>query len=230
MVMQGRQIQRCLDSYEALPIDKMYFKGFCEKQLEKPITDFIEQTNYQHYIITSDDQVISRQALALIQEGLKKHDVVTGYCTLPDDSTKVNLCKLPLEDPIPRRSSYDWMRLSYVNSFPDEYIPTTFAGFFLTGMSRQLWRRFPFRCYGILPESLVTPWLVRRLHDYGLVSQSIKGFSSDYNLCRRLASNGIRIHAAKGAIIEHLGGSSWGAHLPLIVGKVKSSIRLAPYV
>jgi hypothetical protein len=224
MVMNARDITRCLDSYRKLSIDKVYFRGYTEKQLEGPINRFVHETDYDNYVIISDDQVIEQDTLDLVCRNIREDRVVTGYCVLPGGF--VNLCYAPLKDPRPKKSSYSWMKVEDVETFPGDLAPTTFAGFFLTTMSRQMWLDFPFRAYGPVPRQMQS--LSRHLPQYGKVGESLRGYASDYNLCYRLGKKGVKIYAVKGALVEHLGGVSWGKRLPLIVGKVKPSTISEP--
>ncbi len=76
--------------------------------------------------------------------------------------------------------SYDFYTQREVDEHPDDAVPTHFAGFALTGMSREMWQRYPFQAYGK------------------------PGCASDFNLSTRLAADDVPIVAPKAGRIHHV--------------------------
>ena len=152
LVLNPRDITECVASIGALPIDKAWLRSYTEVQLIDAIAEVIDSTQYDNYIVVSDDVVVPRVALRVIENALRASSglldaVFTGYCNLALTDWRVNLCKTPVgDDPHPR--SYDFITYQDAVSAP---IPlgSYFAGMCLTGMSRELWQRFPFGCFGV---------------------------------------------------------------------------------
>ena len=63
MVMNARDIPECILAIRALPIDKAFFRGFTEIQLEPEIARFVASTDYDRYILLSDDTIPTEFAL-----------------------------------------------------------------------------------------------------------------------------------------------------------------------
>jgi hypothetical protein len=218
MIFHVREIPECLESYKSLPLDRVYFTGFTEKQLEDPVNEFIQTTDYAYYWVISDDGVANQNAFDLIQRGLSREDVVTGYSINPDGSG-VSLCDEPLNDMVPTSmKSYHWMTEAALGAYPDDLVPTYYVPFALTAMKRDIWLEVPYGSYSVVPTFLI-PYLLN--------ARAARGFACDYHLSRRLQKKGIKAYAARGAVIEHLGGSVFGKsthHLNL--GEVKPSVEL----
>ncbi len=79
-------------------------------------------------------------------------------------------------------ASYPLRTLDEARMWVEPLIPTTLLGFALSGMSREMWKLYPFDVYG--PQ-------------HG-------GWGSDYNLSYRLGQDGIPIVAPRVAEIRHL--------------------------
>lgn len=204
VILNPRHIPECIESFEALPIDKAWLTGYTEMQL---VDVFPELPEYDRYIVASDDCIVSPEALAAVQKHLDDHPVVTGYCSLARDMNHlVNICKRPLpDDPIPRVDAYHFYHRLEAQTWPHPVIPTSFAGMCLTGMSRELWQRFPFN---------VTPL----------------GGQSDYSLSQRLQAAGVPIVAAREGMVTHC-KERWNQldtapEKRLLVGQVEPQVRL----
>ncbi len=68
MVMQPRRILTCLQSLHALPVDQVWFEAFTERELADPLNRFIRDTDYDNYLLVSDDVVVSPRAFAVVSE------------------------------------------------------------------------------------------------------------------------------------------------------------------
>jgi hypothetical protein len=212
MVMNARRIARCISAIESLPIDKVWMSMYWEKQLEAVIGEIISDTSrgHTHLILLSDDTVPSAGSLKLVLDALEQgYPVATGYCNLDAVSPFVNLTSAPFA--IRDRSvgtDYKWLTRAEVESYPDPIVPTYFGGACLTGMSRAMWSRFPFRAEGPGP---------------------LYGYASDWNQCIRLQDAGVPIVAPRGAFVEHV-KEVWNAgdkdpEKRLLIGEIPSEVR-----
>ena len=121
-----------------------------------------------------------KPALAAVRRLLNRHPVVTGYANLDVTDFRVNLCKKPLLGQ-PWPGSFHFYTLGEVVSYPKPAVPSTLAGFALTGMAMEFWQRYRFDCDG----------------------------GADFNLSKRLAGKGIPIVAAREGFIWHV-KEKWG--------------------
>jgi hypothetical protein len=103
------------------------------------------------------------------------------------------------------------MMRSDVVGYPDEVVPTHFMGMSLTGMTRDMWLRFPYGCF-----------TDRRPH----------GQSSDFHLSARLRDAGVPMVAARSGEVQHLKemamqGTRFGpVQHPWLVGNVEPSVSI----
>lgn len=198
MIMNARNIKRACDAFRELSTDCVYATGYTELELVDVFAGIIEKTDYSHYIIVSDDVVVKQRAVDAVVACLEFHPVVTGWCNHDLIEPGVNLQRTPLpgyEHPT-TREEWDWFHWAEVLSSPISWIGTYFAGMCLTGMSREMWQRFPFDCYP--------------LGHFG---------GSDYHLSWRLQEAGIPIVAARDGFVLHLKKSWLGASpAPLLLG------------
>ena len=177
VVMNPRRIEECLQSYRELDIDRLYIRNMSEIDITDAWPEIMEKAEgYDRLIIFSDDAVVRQPALdaviSLLDVG---HPVVTGYGNLDMSDFRVNLNKAPLQDQS-YPDAYDFYTLGEVWSYPDEAVPTTVVGFALTGMSYELWQRFPFQAHQ----------------------------GSDWSLSRRLTDAGIPMVAAREGFVWHV--------------------------
>lgn len=190
MIMNARNIPRACDAFRALSTDCVYATGYTELELKDVFADIIENTDYSHYIVVSDDVVVSQQAVDAVISLLFFHPVVTGWCNHDLIEPGVNLQKTPLPGYThpTTREEWDWYHWAEILSSPLYWIRTYFAGMCLTGMSRDMWQQFPFDCYP--------------LGHFG---------GSDYHLSWRLQEAGIPIVGARDGFVLHLKKSWLGA-------------------
>lgn len=181
IILNPRRIAECLLTLRALDIDQAWCTGYTEHQLQRVIRDLVTQHVYDHYIVVPDDVIPTQPALNAVQAALAAgHPVVTGYCNLDTSGDdRVNITRSPLTEPR-TMASYDFYTQAQVDKYTTPLVPTHFAGFALTGMSRELWQRYPFRAYGD------------------------PGCSSDFHLSRRLADARVPIVAPKAARVHHV--------------------------
>lgn len=148
IILQPRQIERCLASLEALPVDKVWFQAFGERQLVEPLNRFMRDTRYDNYLLVADDVIATVRAFEVVVDLLRTHDGATGYCRLSQDSPWLNVTRGPLRlsnGQIPVLGDYDFYHLDEVAQFAVPEFRTWFGGWALTGLRRDLWLEFPFR-------------------------------------------------------------------------------------
>lgn len=184
LVMNARQIPDCIASYAALDIPRAMLTGYTERELVPVFADVIASTDYTHYLAVSDDAVVTRDALDAVLDLLERDaaPVATGWSNLDSTLATVNLTRSPLLGDWPVPEAYDFYHWSEVLG-AGPVVPTFMAGMCLTGMSRGMWREFPFACFGSPEQS---------------------GFASDFHLCLRLQEARVPIVAARGGFCFHV--------------------------
>jgi len=188
LVMNPRQIDVCLDSYTPLRIDKLYIRRMTEKQIAEHWHEVMAAADgYDRMLIISDDGIVHQHALdaviRLLDDG---HPVATGYSNLSATDYRVNLCRAPL-GPFPHPDHYDLYTLKEVMEHPEPELKSWLAGFCLTGMTYQMWERFPYIVYP----------------DYGA--------QSDFMMSKTLEENDVPITAAREGFVFHV-KDVWNLH------------------
>ena len=85
MIMQPRQIDESINSLkENIDIPKVWFKAYTERQVVVRMNQYIKETNFSHYIVMSDDGVVSKKAAdTILKYGeMKEYDVFTGWMNM----------------------------------------------------------------------------------------------------------------------------------------------------
>jgi hypothetical protein len=208
-IMNPRRIPACLESYDRLDIDRAYMTGFRIADLVAVHHDIVASTDFDVYLNVSDDCVVSQDALdavlALLEGGA---EAATGWCRLHGQSPWSNLCHSPLVGNLPRRRNYPFYLTRDVEAYPDEVVPTHFMGMSLTGMTRDLWREFPYGCFAY---------------------RDVRGHSSDYHLSMRLRDARVPMVAARSGYVDHLKPYTRVHGLPdefrLLAGHIPSEVR-----
>ena len=189
-IMAPREIPDAVAAFRQLPIRRIWLQRYTEWQLVDVVRSVVEDDGipFTHLIMCADDVVVQPQALAAVLElAAAGHPVVTGWCRLDSTHPLVNITDGPLHGDVPTAGAYRFRRFRDVVEYPEPVVPTGFAGFALTCMSRDLWRQFPFGAYGGPSSS----------------------WSSDFHLSARLRDAGIPIVAAREGYVEHL-KERWG--------------------
>ena len=91
MILQPRAIPEAIESLNALDIEKVWFRGYTEVELETHLNEFIQTTDYDYYWIIADDVVVDEKPIELLRPLLHEGKVVSGYCLLGEDTDRVNL-------------------------------------------------------------------------------------------------------------------------------------------
>ncbi len=144
LVMNPRAIDVCIDAIAALDIDRVWLKNYTEGQLVDVIEDVIDACDHDPIGLVSDDGIPTQDALDLVLSHYSSYKVFTGYCNIDTESTLVNLSMQPLivqdEADI---GCYTMPHREEIETHSSPLIRSWFAGFALTFMSRELWRRYP---------------------------------------------------------------------------------------
>ena len=91
MILQPRAIPEAIESLNTLDIEKVWFRGYTEVELENHLNEFIQTTDYDYYWIIADDVVVDEKPIELLRPLLHEGKVVSGYCLLGEDTDRVNL-------------------------------------------------------------------------------------------------------------------------------------------
>lgn len=185
IVLNPRKIAECVRAIQELPIDKVWVRNYRLPEVEDLWPELLASfTKYERWLIISDDSIPRPHALGEVQKALDDHPVVTGYCNLSREDMRVNLTRSPLIGDTPTEQAYDLYDFDEIQSWPDALVPTWLAGFSLTGMSYELWQRYPLRCF---------------------TNQERKyGWAADFNLCKRLERDDIPIVGCRDAFVYHV--------------------------
>ena len=180
LVMNPRQIPECMEPLSDLPIQRIHLQGFTEAALASEGFPQALEYDFDWYWVMSDDIIVRPQALEAVRTVRDLgHPVVTGYSQRSHTDWRVNLTRQPLMAGSPGIAAYDFRTFAEIVSWPDRSVPTWFAGFSLTGMSREMWLRFPFETFGD------------------------PGWASDFSLSQRLGLAGVPIMAAREGFAYH---------------------------
>jgi hypothetical protein len=179
VILNPRRISECVDALSALNIDRLWLRYMTEQTIQNRWPEVLEAARgYDRIILVSDDTSPTQSALDAVQGLLDDgYPVVTGYCNLGANDERVNLCDRPL-GPEPSAAAYHWLTRDQVEQ-GHRVVPTSFAGFALTGMSVPMWTQYPYR-----------------LHP--------NGNSADYDLCKRLERDRVPIVAARDGFVHHV--------------------------
>lgn len=208
LIMHAREIPSCVESLRKLKIPKIWFRGFNMKQLETEIPRAIRETDFDNYIIISDDTTPEQQALDYVRNTLEAHEAAAGFSNMNPNSKNVNVSLSPLRGSFPGAASVTYAMLDQVLK-QETLFRVYFAGFSFVGLRRYLWERFPYRSY---------QWAGgpagRMVGQTGLWY-----WGSDYNECWRLQKARIPITCHRLAFVYHLASVE-----NFIVGKVEPTV------
>jgi len=183
-IMHPRNIPECIHAFERLDVRRAWLSRFTEYELQSVIASIVDDDGiaFSHLAIVSDDCVVTQDALEAVFGLARSHDVATGYCRLATGHPSVNLTRRPLMGDTPSAGAYDFYTYDEVAGYDSEVVPTGFAGFAVTIMPREMWKRYPFQVFG------------------GEASPH----ASDFALSIRLRDAGVPIVAARSGYVEHV--------------------------
>ncbi len=193
MVMHPREIKEVMNSIDQFDMPKVWFRGYNSLEIGPVMNKFVEETNYDNYIITSDDLILFPEAMRIIVDFPVEYPVVSGYCNMFVGSEHVGLCSKPLtmvNGICPQESDYELMTQEEVDNMPTDIFETYFLGYSLTRLSRELWIKYPFKKY-----------IIRSGRNF---TGNLKGVSSDHHISMRLIQAGIKMYTHKQAFVYHL--------------------------
>ena len=156
MIMQPRRIDEAINSLkENIDIPKVWFRAYTEPQVMAQMNQYIKETNYSHYIVMSDDGVVSKQAADIILKygEMTEYDVFTGWMNMhiERDGTfsyisTVSQGRLPeiLENEKgPSREEYPaWLPMKWVENQVG-VIRTRMANFAMSIAHREIFLKYP---------------------------------------------------------------------------------------
>jgi len=188
VILNPRNIRMAVESLEALPCDRVWLRGFTEKQVQHAAWPTMmrdaRKRKYGRMVVISDDGRVPRGAWdAVMAVADRGHPVTTGWCNLDlgrgwDIS---NLVSGPLAATAAETTQQEFYSAPDVFTYPSDEVPTSFHGHALLTMPWEVAERFPFECY-----------------------QEGVGWSSDYHHSRRLADAKVDIVAARDGFVVHL--------------------------
>jgi len=233
MVMNARDIPECLLSLRALKIDKVWFRAFTEKQLEAEITRFVRSSDYERYILVSDDVIATQQALDNLLSLQGAGPVVTGWCNIFPGQTLANLVLKPLSK---ESSSFYYqlrerMPMSWVKALKRLYasglikVPTNLLLYRHFPKEDEIWAMPPlFRTYfvGWAMTSIARDFWLR----YGFHYSSdhfTGGHGSDARMSSDLEKDGVKMLCARDSFVYHL-----ATMRNFIVGKAEPEVVKEP--
>lgn len=184
VIMNPRDIPVTKAAINELSIAKLWLTGYTEEQLAAGIfSQALEDSGHDRFFVISDDIIVRQDALDAVRRASLEHMVTTGYSQRSHTDMTVNVTDGPLLDDKPTVGAYTFRQLRDVVSWPEPLVPTWFTGMSITGMTLEMWRRFPFGCFC----------------DEG----SPLGYASDFHLSRRLQDAGVPIVAVREAFAYH---------------------------
>ena len=160
MVMSIRNIKSVVDSNNSLDCEKIIFRGYTEYELSPLINNFIKESNFKYYFLTSDDCIMSKQNFDLLKFNLQFFPIISGWGVIRQDINQTTISNVDtitnLSCRIPQITwtNYDSNKIlgpigSYYNTYEinklPNFIKTGFTGWFFTGMSKKLWEEYPFQ-------------------------------------------------------------------------------------
>lgn len=233
MVMNARDIPECINSIKALEIDKVWLRGFTETGLEARIREFIEKTDYDRYLLVSDDVIVPAGTLDALRRFEEKGPVVTGWCNIfpgrdlaalelrPIDGTNRDFY-LRTRDEMPpflvRPIKWAYRNSKLARSIIDEPIYAHFPKL------EEIWAQPElFRTYfvGWALTSIDRDTWLRYGFKYSNTDRA--GHGSDQNFSLRAAADGLEMLCVRDAFVYHMHSMR-----NFIVGKVDPKVVFDP--
>lgn len=210
MQMQPRALDGPIKSIrQNVNIPRVWFRAFPEPEVCKQMTQFVKETDYTHYIVNSDDQIIYERAFDNVMHNAKKYDVFTAWGNMHFNENNImsdiaNVCyghfKTINTNRWPERSDYPkWETINEVLSY-SHIRQTSMATFF-------------FSCFK------------REILDYYGISTYSNGHASDHHLSYRIQRDAkYTIWTHRDAFIRHLRKGWEALSVNWLVGNQKPEI------
>jgi hypothetical protein len=211
VILNPRKIPVCAQAFAELDIPKLWLTGWTEVQIRDTVfPGMIRDHPYDRYLVVADDVIVRQATVDRVLTALDiGWPVATGFSQRSHTEWEVNLTSGPIGDR-PVAAAYDFLSFQDVVSHPEPLFQTWFAGMSVTGMSREMWGRFPFGCYAD--------------------TASPNGYASDFHLSHRLQDAEVPIMACRDGFAYHW-RHEW-RHTnddrddKLLVGEVKPAVTL----
>lgn len=154
MVMSIRDLEPVIKANDVLDCEKIYFKGYSEYELVPLINNFINESNFKNYFITSDDAMIDKNKFDLLKHHLQFLSIVSGWCVWRQNCTETTIVdakKLNFYN-----SFFSLLQVSDLNratykTYEIEDLPNVinsgFTGWVFTGAKKEIWQEYPFQVY-----------------------------------------------------------------------------------
>jgi hypothetical protein len=155
MILSVRNIQSVIDCNLSLPCEKIWFKGYKEYELAPILNDFINNSNFKYYFITSDDALIKKESFIELQRQIQHHYIISGWAVYRQNANHTTIVKPKsfrnlifkpnfTTDPFANNIFTHSYKTHEINSLPD-IIETAFTGWCYTGMHKHIWQKYPFQ-------------------------------------------------------------------------------------
>jgi hypothetical protein len=145
LVLNPRRIEECLASYRGLEIDRLWIRNMGTIAIEEAWPEIMSMTaGYERLLLVSDDAIVRQPAVDAVLDLMDSHPVANGYANLDVRDMRVTINKAPIGE-ISVAHDYDFWTLGEALASPEPQMETSVLCFALTGMSRDMWIRFPFQ-------------------------------------------------------------------------------------
>lgn len=214
VILNPRDVRVAKNAIADLDIAKLWLTGYSEAELAESVFSWaIEESHFDNYLCISDDAILRAPALEAIVAALDGGcEVATGYSQRSHTDWTVNVTSGPLRDTHPTVDAYDFRQFREVVSWPEPLVPTWFVGMSATGMSREMWRKYPFGCFTDGDRST--------------------GYASDFHLSRRLQNDRVPVYAVREAFCYHWRNEWRHTNHPdddkVLVGQIDPFVTLVP--
>ena len=192
MIMQPRHIGEAINSLkENIDISKVWFRAYTEPQVMAQMNQYIKETNFSHYIVMSDDGVVSKKAAdTILKYGeMAEYDVFTGWMNMHIErdgtlSYISTVCQgmIPIVMDLqkgPQREEYPpWVPMEWVMK-QTGVIQTSIANFAMSIAHREVFLKHPLQTWD-------------------------SGKSSDHFWSTLLELDGLKVWTHPDAFIKHL--------------------------
>ena len=209
MIMQPRHIDEAINSLkENIDIPKAWFRAYTESQVMAQMNKFIKETNFSHYIVMSDDGIVSREAAdTILKYGeMLDYEVFTGWMNMHIEAdgnlsyistvSQGKLSEILEIENGPLREEYPpWLPMKWVKE-QEGVIRITMANFAMSIAERDLFLKFPLMTH---PNNC----------------------SSDHHWSFRLQEAGVKVWTHPNAYIKHLRRGWAPLRHHWLVGRVK---------
>jgi len=155
MQMQPRMMADPIKSVKQnVNIPRVWFRAFNEPQVCEQMNHFVRNSDYTHYLISSDDLIVYKRAIDHVLTNAPNYDIYTGWLNMHFEggrmSNESNVCYgifKPFPLPWPERQDYpEWENVDNVLS--KNFIrQTSVASFAISCFKKQVLLDFPLKTW-----------------------------------------------------------------------------------